>query len=310
MTYQTFDPSKPGDSDSPAKWDALKLSPATWGGASVLDLGCNTGYFCRRASDNGARLVVGIDRDRTFADVAIQNCPDCEIIRGDWSCIEEYGVQFDITLMLSAFHYADDPEATLSLIHRQLKPSGLFVLECGIAPGLESKWVVTARGPSVVRHPTMSLMLSLLDCAGFVARYIGRSVDQAGDPMPRHVFHCRKRSRQLLIVSGESGAGKSSLVRDLETASFSVDTHLRDWLRHSGQKVIPDAQHDCLQVAYQALAADWGKAREFAESIISCLPPYDCVTVDCIDLLAQPLREAAQAAGYRVWIASHAEASV
>ena len=73
--YQTFDDAK-GGSKSTEKLQALRLpllrnrhsEARPLKNLSVLDIGCNEGFFCGEALRQGARRVVGIDMSRGFLD--------------------------------------------------------------------------------------------------------------------------------------------------------------------------------------------------------------------------------------------------
>ena len=86
VQYQSFDDAK-GGSKSGEKLKALRLpqlrrtghSEATpLRGLSVLDIGCNEGFFCGDALQQGARRVVGIDMNKGFLERARKRFPDGE----------------------------------------------------------------------------------------------------------------------------------------------------------------------------------------------------------------------------------------
>src|SRR5690242_381830 len=58
--YQSF-PGEEGDSQSEMKFHCLNYS--SFDGKSVLDVGCNEGFFCFKAAAGGATKVVGIDQN-------------------------------------------------------------------------------------------------------------------------------------------------------------------------------------------------------------------------------------------------------
>jgi hypothetical protein len=67
-------------------------------------------------------------------------------------------------------------------------------------------------------------MRDLLD--GYAVRPTGPSVDQAGDPVPRHVFHCSPHAPIALIIGARSLSGKTNLSFQLETRG--VPTYMTD----------------------------------------------------------------------------------
>jgi SAM-dependent methyltransferase len=64
--YQVFGDKEIGASEgvSHKKWEALRM-PRELKGASVLDIGCAEGFFCRQSAASGAGPVVGIDTSVT-----------------------------------------------------------------------------------------------------------------------------------------------------------------------------------------------------------------------------------------------------
>jgi len=76
-------------------------------GKTVLDLGCNIGYFCFKARESGAKKVLGIDIDAEVIEIARKlrdyKGLDCiEFICGDVEEME-YGAR-DITLLINMPH--------------------------------------------------------------------------------------------------------------------------------------------------------------------------------------------------------------
>ena len=182
MAYQSF-PWQAGDSHSFEKLIALYL-PALIG-KSVLDVGCNAGFFCGWAAFQGAAKVRGIDLNPTFIDQARVWFADCSFACMSW---EDLGPeQYDLILCLSAIHYAKDQQQLLNLLMNRLKPGGLLVLELGLAPGQADEFIPVKRSIDTRWFPTKTKLHSLL--APYTFKYIGLSVDQAGDPLPRHVYH-------------------------------------------------------------------------------------------------------------------------
>ena len=136
--YQTFDDA-PGHSDSAAKMAALRL-PDRIDDWSVLDIACNEGFFCQSAWERGAGSVVGLDRSEEFLVRARERDPRTDYRLMDWSRLRELEEKFDLVLLLSALHYASDPERLLRDAFDRLNPDGLLLLECGVAPGGHASW--------------------------------------------------------------------------------------------------------------------------------------------------------------------------
>lgn len=65
MPYQQID--GVGERDCVPRWEAFKPDVS---GKRVLDMGCNLGYFAARAVDEGAALVLAVDRDKGVLEAA------------------------------------------------------------------------------------------------------------------------------------------------------------------------------------------------------------------------------------------------
>lgn len=182
MAYQSF-PWQAGDSHSFEKLVALYLP--TLKGKTILDVGCNAGFFCGWAAFQGAAKVRGIDANPAFIDQARLWFADCSFACMSW---EELGTEkYDLILCLSAIHYAKDQQQLLDMLMSRLNPGGLLVLELGLAPGTTDEFVPVKRSIDTRLFPTKTKLLNLL--APYTFKYIGPSVEQAGDPLPRHVYH-------------------------------------------------------------------------------------------------------------------------
>ena len=225
--YQSFDDAK-GGSKSTEKLKALALpqlknrhsGAAPLQGLSVLDIGCNEGFFCGEALKQGARRVVGIDMNNGFLDRARKRFPEAEFRHGSWWDLPDE--KFDVIFFLSAIHYEPRQRALLEKLAHHLTPTGTLVLECGAIAGVNNKsWQTVRRADGVRRYPTFP-MLRLELLRGYAPRFMGESVLQSGDPIRRYVFHCQLRSPTALLVSGHSNIGKSMLAGDLEERNIPI----------------------------------------------------------------------------------------
>ncbi len=247
--YQTFNDAR-GGSKSAEKLKALALpklknqhSEATpLRGLSVLDIGCNEGFFCGEALKQGARRVVGIDMNNGFLERARKRFPEGKFIQGSWWNLPPE--KFDVIFFLSAIHYEPRQRALLEKLAQHLTPTGTLVLECGAIPGIANKaWQTVRRADGVRRYPTFP-MLRLELLRPFATRFMGESVMQSGDPVRRYVLHCQLRQSMALIVGGPSNIGKSLLAGDLEERN--VPLMQTDKLLGS---VIKDKRYDWSPVA-------------------------------------------------------------
>ena len=206
--YQSF-PDASGDSRTLDKLKALKLPDLA--GRSFLDVGCNEGFFCGFAKFLGARRVVGIDRSELFIERARQRFPDCEFLHQGWDRLPDG--PFDVILLASALHYADDQPALLQRLVERLTPDGVLVLELGIVSAPENTWVTVERGIDERLFPTMDKLREVL--AGHAWKWMGRSVSQDGDPVGRHVVHVSRRRPLAYLLMQPPAYGKSSIADGL-----------------------------------------------------------------------------------------------
>jgi SAM-dependent methyltransferase len=221
--YQSFGDTK-GGSNSALKLECLKLKRLgpDLRGKSVLDLGCNEGFFSGVALERGAKRVVGVDRAPGFLERARTRFPQAEFIKGTWWNLPRE--QFDLVLFLSAVHYETNQRALFDHLLNHLKPDGTLILECGVAPNdAATAWIEIYRAsdPTPRRYPTLDYLTNHL-MPNYVVSVVGQSVMQKGDPIPRWVFHCKKRRPMAMIVTGAPGDGKSLLAKELQSGATPV----------------------------------------------------------------------------------------
>ena len=177
-------------------------------------------YPCRR-----------IDKNDAFLDRARARDHRTEYVCVDFAEVRSLNGPFNVILLLSALHYASGPAKLISDLMEMLTSDGVFILECGIAPGAEKKWVSVGRDiDDVVQHPTRAMLMDLFDRAS--VRTVGLSVHQPGDPVPRQVFHIRHLRPIVLLVSGPSLSGKTTILAALGRASSINPINLDYFLAH------------------------------------------------------------------------------
>ena len=208
--YQSF-PGAPGDSMTLDKLKRLAFPELA--GKTFLDVGCNEGFFCGFARYMGAARSVGIDHGQGFVARARQRFPDCEFHARGWDDLPDG--PFDVILLASALHYAQDQEALLHRLAGHLSQDGVLVLELGIVTSRESEWVAVRRDSDERLFPTMPKLREVL--AGYAWKWMGPSVTQAGDPVNRHVIHVSPRRRAAYLLMQPPAYGKSSIARSLFT---------------------------------------------------------------------------------------------
>lgn len=204
MPYQTF-PWERGDSLSANKLVAIDLPRLK--DKTVLDIGCNSGFFCGFAAWQGARKVVGVDAGQEFIETARTLFPQCEFRCQDWMSIGDE--KYDVIIFISAIHYAPDQQAMLDFLMQRLNPGGVLVLEVGIAPGGEDRFVEVKRSLDSRFFPTLKKLESMF--GNYAAKRIGPGIPQAGDPLPRAVYHIRHKLPLAILVMDEPRAGKTTI---------------------------------------------------------------------------------------------------
>lgn len=209
MAYQSFD-GELGDSKSALKLDRISL-PDDLSRKSVLDVGCNEGFFCKAALDRGASRVLGVDISESLIAEARRRVPNAEFAALSWWDIPFE--RFDYILFLSAIHYENEQKRLLDLLSLYLQPDGVLILEAGVVFDWSRKdWLIVNRHDGLVRFPTVALLNDEL-LRKYSVRTMGGSVQQAGDPQDRHVFHCKLKKPTILCVGGSSGSGKTNFSR-------------------------------------------------------------------------------------------------
>src|SRR5690606_1486624 len=198
-----------GDSLTLDKLKALHLPELA--GKSFLDVGCNEGFFCGFAHFQGAARVLGIDQSAAFVERARKRFPGCEFRQQDWSRLPDE--RFDVILLASALHYADDQPALLEALVDRLTDDGVLVVELGIVSSQRAEWRRVKRGIDHRLFPSMPMLRKVLSSHAW--KWMGPSVTQAGDPVARHVVHVSRRRPVAYLLMQPPGFGKSSLAAGL-----------------------------------------------------------------------------------------------
>lgn len=219
-TYQSHGGVGGSISDTKRKLARLQL-PQNLAGKRVLDIGCNEGYFCGLAADRGAVEAVGID----FVDANIKAAKQryardgVRFLLQSWTELPEGS--FDLILWVSAMHYEMDPRSVVNAIASRLAPDGLFVLECGVMMSPGKEFMPIPRIADTRWYPSRDFLINRI-LSGFSVRQVAEPEIADGDFVPRAVFHCRKALPIVLLVRGETGQGKTTLVERLRVAATKV----------------------------------------------------------------------------------------
>jgi tRNA (mo5U34)-methyltransferase len=112
--------------DYPAvKWQRFAHAlPADLSGRSVLDIGCNAGFYAIEMKRRGAARVVGIDDDERYlaqARLAAEVCQaDIELMKLSVYDIGRLGTRFDLVLFMGVFYHLRHPLLALDLIREHV----------------------------------------------------------------------------------------------------------------------------------------------------------------------------------------------
>ncbi|HUS21609.1 MAG TPA: methyltransferase domain-containing protein [Aeromicrobium sp.] len=135
-------------------WDrsrvADRIYPARLDGRTVLDIGCDYGYFLHEAIRRGASRALGIERDAATHAVA-------ECIASLWNGTIEVrhgrfpevsgDERFDLVLCLNVLHHVSDPWAVMRSAAARCR--GMLVVEFALPSGVQY-WCDAARKPESV----------------------------------------------------------------------------------------------------------------------------------------------------------------
>ena len=99
-------------------------------GKHIIDLGCGTGNFCRKAIAEGAKSVVGIDISERMLDIARKQSKEGEPLHytrvslDSWDAPSESA---DIIVSILALHYLPEIEPIFTQVNKALISGGRFV---------------------------------------------------------------------------------------------------------------------------------------------------------------------------------------
>lgn len=116
------------------KWRPLSAAlPQDVAGASVLDIGCNGGFYSIEMKKRGAGRVLGIDVDDRYLEqarfAAATLGHDIEFQKLSVYRVDEVPEQFDYVFFMGVLYHLRYPLFALDLVARKIKPGGRLVFQ-------------------------------------------------------------------------------------------------------------------------------------------------------------------------------------
>jgi len=198
-SYQSFSTEINTISKSTLKLEKLGI-PSDLNGKTVLDIGCNEGFFSFECEKRGAN-VIGIELDKNWFQKALKRknkiSSFVNFLNEDWNSLPSLNYKFDIILFLAAFHYIKNNQLQiLRNIFEKMKKNGLLILEVGIIDKNEGTFLIeNVKRPvgDVCQFTNKFTLEKLLKDSGFNnTQFYGKSVQLLGDDVPRYVVHATK----------------------------------------------------------------------------------------------------------------------
>ncbi len=115
--------------DGAGEWHQLEPMFPELSGKTVLDLGCGYGWHCKFAADQGAASILGIDQSSLMiAEAKRRNADEKIEYRICGIHVYDYPADtYDLVVSNLVLHYIEDLKAIYRLIHKTLKPGGIFL---------------------------------------------------------------------------------------------------------------------------------------------------------------------------------------
>lgn len=170
------------------KYDyGLKLAD-TWGFVSkerILDIGCGTGLFLKRAKRFGFTDCVGIDPNKLYLD-CYEGIDGINFYSSDFEALEleELGVDFDCMSMWSVLEHIYDPVKFLTRLSSLMRKGGLFII---LVPNTNALSTRLFRGQSPifvwkhVSYFTIPSLNLLMEKMGYKAEIVETVITEIGN---------------------------------------------------------------------------------------------------------------------------------
>lgn len=163
------------DIDHPRRrWEFVRQAfPPSFAGKSVLDVGCNAGFFSFVAAERGASYVCGVDYSKKYIEQAIF----CNEVRGDnvefvmcdATALHKLNRTFDITLCIGLLYHVTDILGSVRQIAKSTNE--MAIVESAILNDDDVRPMVlmTAKDPKKPGswHPNIRALRDMFEAAGF-----------------------------------------------------------------------------------------------------------------------------------------------
>lgn len=156
------------------RWEWMQSGfPTDFTGKTVLDVGCNAGFFSFVAAERGAKRVLGVDLKQGYIDQA----RFANDVRGDKvefqtagvNDVTKFGEQFDITICIGLLYHVRDIYGAIEAIAAVTKE--MAIVESAIHPGNEGVPLVRVApgkgGLPGIWHPNITALRFMFERVGF-----------------------------------------------------------------------------------------------------------------------------------------------
>lgn len=103
-----------------------ELLPHDISGKKLLDAGCGTGYFSKKASEKGA-LVTSLDIGERLLEKVAEKCETHRVV-GSVLDMQFEGNTFDFIISSEVIEHTENPYRAVQEFYRVLKPGGILAL--------------------------------------------------------------------------------------------------------------------------------------------------------------------------------------
>ena len=117
----------------------------TQGSATILEIGCGTGWLCDRLGAFGS--VTGIDLADAVIERARVRVPQARFLAGDFATAPLAPASFDAVVTLETIAHVRDQQAFVARIHEILRPGGVLLLTT------QNRFVMERRSDAMRQQP-------------------------------------------------------------------------------------------------------------------------------------------------------------